>query len=109
MKWKIHISKTLTILTACMAFGYASAQMEPKTRQLKKDDTTGIQQSRHKPADKTVIANKSILKRNTLESGMGKPSPVKKDIESNEPVPTPVQTERNRVELVVDTITKKKG
>lgn len=91
-----------------LAFTYASAQLEPKTRQLKKDDTIGVQQSRRQPADKTVIANKSILKRNTLESGMGKPTPVKKDIESNNPLPIPVQTEKNRVELVTDTITKKK-
>lgn len=102
------MKKIVMTFAAMLAFTYASAQLEPKTTQIKKDDTTGIQQTRHKPADKKVIANKSILKRNTIESGMGKPSPVKKDIESNEPVPTPTQTERNRVELVTDTITRKK-
>ncbi|UPT70426.1 MAG: hypothetical protein M0D53_15265 [Flavobacterium sp. JAD_PAG50586_2] len=102
------MKKIIMTFAAMLAFTYASAQLEPKTRQLKKDDTIGVQQSRRQPADKTVIANKSILKRNTLESGMGKPSPVKKDIESNNPMPTPVQTEKNRVELVTDTITRKK-
>lgn len=102
------MKKIIMTFAAMLAFTYASAQLEPKTRQIQKDDTTGIQQTRHKPADKTVIANKSLLKRNTLESGTGKPSPVKQDIESNEPIPAPVQTERNRVELVTDTITKKK-
>lgn len=100
--------KIVTTIAACFIFGYASAQLEPKTTQIRKDDTTGIQQSRHRAPDKTVIANKSILKRNTIESGMGKPSPVKRDIESNEPVPAPTQTQKNRVELVTDTITRKK-
>lgn len=102
------MKKIIMTFAAMLAFTYASAQLEPKTRQLKKDDTIGVQQSRRQPADKTVIANKSILKRNTLESGIGKPTPVKKDIESNNPFPTPVQTEKNRVELVTDTITRKK-
>jgi hypothetical protein len=102
------MKKIIMTFATMLAFTYASAQLEPKTRQLKKDDTIGVQQSRRQPADKTVIANKSILKRNAVESGMGKPSPVKKDIESNAPVPSPVQTEKNRVELVTDTITRKK-
>lgn len=100
------MKKILMAFAALLTFGYASAQLEPKTRPLTKGDTTGIPQA-HKPADKTVIANKSLLRRNAVESGMGKPSPVKKDIESNEPVPAPTPTTKNRVEAVVDTITTK--
>ncbi|MCF6131874.1 hypothetical protein [Flavobacterium wongokense] len=100
------MKKIFMAFATTMMFGYASAQMEPKTTTVKKDDTTGVQVLR-RPPDKTVIANKSILKRNTLDAGMGKPDPIKKDIHSNEPVPKPAPTTQSRVEAVVDTITPK--
>jgi hypothetical protein len=99
------MKKILMAFATTMMFGYASAQMEPRTATLKKDDTTGVQVLR-RPPDKTVIANKNILKRNILDAGMGKPDPIKRNIKSNEPTPT-APTTQSRVEVVVDTITPK--
>lgn len=64
-------------LGACMAFGYATAQLEPKTSQGMASDTVVTAK---KSADRTTIANKDILKRNTIESGIGKPDNIKRKI-----------------------------
>lgn len=99
------MKKKILLLMASLAFGFANAQLEPKTSQGKSTDTVIVPVAR-KANDKTVIANKSILKRNTLDAGMGRPDPIKKDIHTNEPVPTPIPA-KSRVEAVADTITRK--
>lgn len=98
--------KKIQITILALAFStYAIAQIEPKTSQGTTDTIAApINTS---AADKTKIANKSILKRNTLDAGMGKPDPIKKDIKTNEPVPPPTPTTKSRVEAVTDTITRK--
>lgn len=98
--------KNLILAFATLLFSnHASAQLEPKTSQGNTSDTVMIPKS---PPDKNKIANKGILRRNTLEVGGGKPDPVKKDIKTDEPVPIPTVPPKSRVETVADTITKKK-
>ena len=80
---------------ACMVFGYATAQLEPKTSQGTTPDTIV---STTKSGDRTNIANKDILKRNTLESGIGKPDNIKRKIPNNS----------NQRTVTTDTIGKRK-
>lgn len=68
--------KTISVLISTLAFGYATAQIEPKTSQVKPADTTTVPVPHNKSDDS--IANKGILKRNTIESGMGKPESAKR-------------------------------
>lgn len=89
-----------------MLFNYASAQMEPKTSQGNASDTVAVPTPR-KANDQTTIANKGILKRNTIEAGTGRPDPIKKDIKTNQPIPPLMPQAKSRVEAVVDTITPK--
>lgn len=89
-----------------MTFGLATAQMDPKTSQGNASDTVSVPTPR-KANDQTTIANKGILKRNTIEAGTGRPDPIKKDINSNQPVPPLMPKAKSRVEAVVDTITVK--
>ncbi len=76
-------------VVATMTFGYASAQLEPKTSQGTTFDTI-VKPITNK--ETTNPANDGILNRNTIESGIGKPGPIKRDIYSNEPVQTPSST-----------------
>ena len=73
------MKKIVMIFAACLTFVYASAQLEPKTTQIRSSDTASgpiTSQS----ADRTNIANKDIRKRNTIESGIGKPDNIKRKI-----------------------------
>lgn len=67
------------IFAACVHFGYALAQPEPKTTQVQPLDTASGPIT-SKSADRTNIANKDIRKRNTIESGIGKPDNIKRKI-----------------------------
>lgn len=67
----------MMMVFACMVFGYATAQLEPKTSQGTTPDTIV---SATKSGDRSSIANKDILKRNTIESGIGKPDNIKRKI-----------------------------
>ncbi len=80
------MKKILMVFAASMVFGYASAQLEPKTSQGTTFDTI-VPPVTNKEVQNP--ANEGIVKRNTIESGIGKPGPVKRDIYSNEPVKTP--------------------
>jgi hypothetical protein len=62
---------------AFMVFGCALAQIEPKTSQGTTPDTII---TTTKSGDRTNIANKDILKRNTIESGIGKPDNIKRKL-----------------------------
>lgn len=109
MKSKIHelrpnnffgVSKKIVMaFAASMVFGYATAQLEPKTNQKQTSDTIAIPQP---PKSDDNIANKGILHRNTLEAGSGKPDNIKRKL--NDP-PTPTQPNIPRVK--VDTTTAK--
>lgn len=103
---RLKVMKNLIIAFATLlSSNYAAAQLDPKTSQGNTSDTILIPKQ---PTDKTKIANKGILRRNSMEVGGGKPDPVKKDIKTNEPVPIPNPPAKSRVEAVADTITKKK-
>jgi hypothetical protein len=71
------MKKILMAFAASMVFGYAAAQLEPKTSQGTAPDTIIAPVTNKSPDE---IANKGILHRNTLESGAGKPDNIKRKI-----------------------------
>ena len=73
------MKKIIMIFAACLTYGYALAQVEPKTTQIRSLDTASGPLT-SKSADRTNIANKDIRKRNTIESGIGKPDNIKRKI-----------------------------
>jgi hypothetical protein len=72
----------ILIFAVCMIFDFATAQIEPKTSQGATPDTIITTSKR---GDRTNIANKDILKRNTIESGIGKPDNIKRKIPTAAP------------------------
>jgi hypothetical protein len=94
------MKQMLMTLVASMVFGIAAAQLEPKTNQQQTSDTI-VPPATNKSPDE--IANKGILHRNTIESGVGKPDNIKRKL--NDP-PTPTQPNIPRVKT--DTTTPKR-
>lgn len=88
---------------ATLVFGYANAQLEPKTKQLQSSDTVVVQVNKAKSDDE--IANKSILHRNTLESGTGKPDNIKRKLYQP---PTPQQPNIPRIKTDTTTVRNKR-
>ncbi|MGV3696025.1 hypothetical protein [Flavobacterium sp.] len=91
------MKKILMAFAASMTFGYAAAQMEPKTNQQQKSDTIVPPAT----ADPESIANKGIIKRNTLEAGSGKPDNIKRKLNV---LQNPINPKSKKV--VLDTLPK---
>jgi len=67
--------KKILIVVASFIFGNAIAQLEPKTSQKQVSDSI-VLPTPAKSDDN--IANKGIIKQNTIESGLGKPDNIKR-------------------------------
>ena len=89
------------VFAVMMVFGYATAQLEPKTSQRQTSDTINVPVNTSKSDDN--IANKGILHRNTLEAGTGKPDNIKRKLNQ---APTPTQPNIPRVKT--DTVAPKR-
>lgn len=70
-----EIMKKILIVLVLFAFGTAVAQLEPKTSQKQTSDSI-VLPTPAKSDDN--IANKGIIKQNTIESGLGKPDNIKR-------------------------------
>jgi hypothetical protein len=76
------MKKILMAFAATFVFGSVTAQLEPKTSQ--KQDTDSIALPRPVKSEDN-IANRGIIKQNTIESGLGKPDNIKR--KKNKPLP----------------------
>lgn len=81
-----NMKNLLMFCAACLIFTSAAAQLEPKTSQKPVSDTI-IPVNTNKSDDN--IANKGIIKTNTIESGLGKPDNIKRKLKLPKPTTAP--------------------